>query len=55
LGRQISFKMPKCWLVFEQQEMDELLKSRPDIWEVAIKRGKSFTRFEKEQYRRLKK
>jgi hypothetical protein len=54
MGRQISFKMPGCWLVFEQREMEMLLKSRPDIWESAIRRGKPLSRIEKEQYRRCK-
>jgi len=46
--------MPKCWLVFEESEMMALLKGRPDIWETAIRRGKPFSRAEKEGYRRGK-
>lgn len=52
MARQIAFKMPKHWLVFSESEMDQLLRSQPDLWEMAIIRGKSFGRIEKEQSRR---
>ncbi len=48
MSRQISFKLPGCWLVLEEVEVMTMLKAFPTIWEEAIKRGKPLLRAEKE-------
>jgi hypothetical protein len=54
MGRQVSFRIVKGWLVFEEHEIMTMLKAFPAIWEEALRRGKRLMRAEKEGQRKAK-
>lgn len=40
----IEIKMPKCVLYLTEQEIQSLLSRDPELWKLAIGRGKGITR-----------
>jgi len=40
----IEIKLPKCRLFLTEREMLRLLNQDPDLWMLALKRGKGITR-----------
>lgn len=50
-GQLIEVKMPKCTLFFTQQELQHLLSRDPELWAIAIRRGKHILRERKEKAR----
>jgi hypothetical protein len=47
----IQIRLIKYWLVLEPEELMQMLKAFPAIWEKGIRRGKLTSRAEKEQHR----
>lgn len=47
----IEIRLTKYWLVLKPEELTQMLKAFPVIWEEGIRRGKPLLRAEKEQYR----
>ncbi|CAA7602456.1 Hypothetical protein DEACI_3130 [Acididesulfobacillus acetoxydans] len=44
----IEIKLPKQRLAMTESEFMELLRGRPDLWATALRRGKAFSRHERE-------
>ena len=49
---KIIVQMPKHLVVLYVRELQEMLAKNLDIWEAAIRRGKSEARYQSEQLRR---
>jgi len=50
-GQLIEVKMPKHTLFFTPQELQYLLSLNPELWAIAIRRGKHILRARKEKAR----
>ena len=48
----VVIRMPRCILVFKQDEIMDMLKQHPDLWATSLKRGKGISRLEKSMERR---
>ena len=50
----IVVRYPRHLVALTEEELQQLLKAQPDIWAVAIKRGKGYARAEKAMVRKPK-
>jgi hypothetical protein len=50
----IEVRLPKCRVFLTEQEIESLLKHDPELWEVALKRGKVITRARRRRERQRK-
>jgi len=50
--QQIIIKRPRMIVVLQEEEILSMLKQNPDIWGLALKRGKSVLRYEKSMDRK---
>ena len=51
IGNKIIVQMPRYIAVFFVNELAEMFSTNRDIWEQAIRRGKSEARFQKSEQR----
>lgn len=51
---EVPIRLAKCWIILTRDELQQMLRAFPTIWESAIRRGKYYARVEKEQWRRVK-
>lgn len=40
----VQIRLPKCWVLLTEREIEDLLKRDPELWETALKRGKAVMR-----------
>lgn len=50
--RLIEIKLPKCTLFMSEAELISLLATNPELWKMAVKRGKAILRARRERRRR---
>ena len=48
----IVVRYPRHLVALTEDELQQLLKGQPDIWEAAIRRGKGYARVEKAMERK---
>jgi len=54
MEQMIEIKMPRCLICLTEQEIMDLLKSKPEVWAEALKRGKSIQRQRQAAQRNIK-
>lgn len=50
----IEIRLPKCRLFLTEEEVEHLLKHDPELWAVALKRGKAIMRARQRSERQRK-
>jgi len=54
MERLIEIKLPRCLICLTEGEMLDLLKGKPEIWEMALRRGKGIQRQRQAKERNIK-